>query len=45
MAQAEQEKKAAAAKRAAIKANLARLKRKDALMKRNAESKLKIMKL
>ena len=45
MAQAVQEKKAATAKHAATRANLARLKRKDAIMKRNAEAKLKILKL
>ena len=44
-AQAAQETKAAAAKKAAAQANLARLKRKHGLQRRNAEAKLKMLKI
>ena len=44
-AQAAQETKAAAAKKAAAQANLARLKRKHELQRRNAEAKLKMLKI
>jgi len=44
-AQAKQEVKAAIAKRAAQKANIARIKRKHELQRRNAEAKLKMFKM
>ena len=44
-AQAVQETKAAAAKKSAAQANLARLKRKHELQRRNAEAKLKMLKI
>jgi hypothetical protein len=44
-AQAVQETKAAAAKKAAAKANLARLKRKHELSRRKAEAQLQMLKV
>lgn len=40
-----QERKALEAKHAAAKANLARLKKQDELMKRQAENKLRLLKI
>lgn len=44
-AQAIQDKKALEAKHAATKANLASLKRRDEIFKRNGESKMKLLKI